>query len=253
MLSSSFKFKINTDVFKDTLNTLFGDLRDKRVLLYGAGEDFVVLNKKYDFKKKFNVTGIADIKFEKDEKKLFIGYKKVSPKNIQKEDFDVILVTSEQPKNIVKYLKEKLRLTCNIKTLFTEQIKDEQANLNYLFKYKFDKTLPKLVKDMKGKKVVFYGAGVFLELINKYFDLSGLDVIGVTDKRFDKHEPGEKFLGWNVYSIEETAEIKPDCILISTKLYVDLVRILRSGALKDIKLRPLLKKSLYALMKEAWG
>ena len=252
MLSKYFKIKTNTEEFKDNLNILFEELKDKKVLLYGAGEGFVSLDKKYDFKNKFNIVGIADLKFEKDNKGLFNGFKKVSPNDISKEEFDVILITSEQSKKAVKYVKQELRLACDIKALFTEKIKDEQINLNYLYKHKFDKTLPKLVKDMQGKKVVLYGAGAFLELMKKYFDLSGLDVIGVCDKRFDKHEEGETFLDWKAYSVDEVAELKPDYILISTKMYIDLVRSLRNGVLKDIKLRPLLKKSLYTLMKEIW-
>ena len=252
MLSKYFKIKTNTEEFKDNLNILFEELKDKKVLLYGAGDGFVSLDKKYDFKNKFNIVGIADLKFEKDNKGLFNGFKKVSPNDISKEEFDVILITGEQSKKIVKYVKQELRLACDIKALFTEKIKDEQINLNYLYKHKFDKTLPKLVKDMQGKKVVLYGAGAFLELMKKYFDLSGLDVIGVCDKRFDKHEEGETFLDWKAYSVDEVAELKPDYILISTKMYIDLVRSLRNGVLKDIKLRPLLKKSLYTLMKEIW-
>lgn len=253
MLSKYFQIKTKTDEFNDNLNTLFEELKGKKVLLYGAGEGFASLDKKYNFKSKFNVVGIADLKFENNNEGLFKGFKKVSPNNILNEELDVILITNEQSKKIVKYLKEKLRLACEIKALFVEKIKDEQVNINYLYKHKFDKTLPKLVKDMKGKKVVFYGAGAFLELINKYFNLSGLDVIGVCDKRFDKHEEGETFLGWKAYSIKEIAELKPDCILISTKMYIDLVRSLRKGVLKDIKLRPLLKKSLMTLMKEIWN
>ena len=253
MLSKYFKIKTVSDEFKNNMNVLFEELKNKRVLLYGADESFIALNKKFDFKNKFNIIGIADLKFEKDDKNLFKGFKKVAPKNIPNEEFDVVLVTNEQSAKIIKYLKENMRLECDIKALFKEEIKDEQINLNYLYKHKFDKTLPKLIKDMKGKKVIFYGAGVFLELIKKYFDLSGLDVAGVCDKRFNKHAEGETFLGWRVFGVDEAAEFKPDYVLISTKMYIDLVRSLRLGALKDIKMRPLLKKSVFTLINEAWS
>ncbi len=252
MLSKYFKIKTASDEFSKNLDIIFEELKGKKVLLYGAGDGFVVLNKKYDFKQKLNITGIADLKFEKNNKNLFMGFKKVLPKNIPNEDFDSILITNEQSKKIVKYLKEKLRLNCDIKALFVEEIKDEQINLNYLYKHKFDKTLPKLVKDMKGKKVILYGAGVFLELIKKYFDLSDLNITGVCDKRFNKHAEGETFLGWRVFSVDEAAELNPDYILISTKMYVGLIRSLEPSVLKDKKFRPLLKKSFITLIQEAW-
>ena len=252
MLSKYFKIKTDSDEFKDNISTVFEELKEKRVLLYGAGEGFVKLNKKYDFKNKLNITGIADLKFEKNNKNLFKGFKKVSPKNIPNEDFDVILVTNEQSRKIIRYLKEEMRLVNDIKTLFTEKIKDEQINLNYLYKHKFDKTLPKLIKDMKDKKVVIYGAGTFFELMNKYFDFSELNIVAVADKKFEYHKEGETFLGKKVCSINEIEEIKPDYILLATKYYVNLIDKLMKKELHNIKIRPLVKKSFLELIKEVW-
>ena len=252
MLSKYFQIKTKSEEFKTHIETLFTELKDKKVLLYGAGEGFVALDKIYDFKSKLNVIGIADLKFEKDTKKSFRGFKKISPKNIPSEDFDVVLVTNEYSKKIVKYLKNQLKLECDIKTLFVEDIEDEQINLNYLYKYHFDKTLPKLIKQCKGKKIILYGAGKFLELIYKYFDLSGLDIIAIADKRYANHKENETFLGRKVCSSEEIKDLKPDLVIICTKFYLELLHTIKDEVFGELKVKPLLKKSFIQLMCETW-
>ena len=234
------------------MNNIFEKLKGKRVLLYGAGEGFVALDKIYDFKSKLNVVGIADLKFEKNTKKAFKGYKKVSPKSISDEEFDAILVTNEGVKGIIKYLKEDLNLYCEIQTLFVDDINDERANFYYLYKYKFDKTLPILIKNLKGKKVILYGAGKILEVIDKYFDLSGLDIIAIADARFKNHKEDETFLGRKVCDVDEIKTLNPDLVLISTKYYMELIHMLRTDTLRDITVIPLIKKSFFTLFKEAW-
>ena len=253
MVSKYFEIKTASDEFKQNLDAIFEELKDKKVLLYGAGEGFEVLDKKYNFKDKLNITGIADLKFEKDTKKPFRGLRKISPNNIPNEAFDVILVTNEYSTKIIKYLKKTLRLTCDVRALFVEEIEEEQVNLNFLYKHKFDKTLPKLIRQCKGKKVVLYGAGKMLELINKYFDLSGLDIIAVADKRFEKHQVGETFLGWNVCSPQEINNLKPDLVLLSIKFYIAMLQIIKSSYFDNIKVKPLITKSFFALMREVWG
>lgn len=253
MLSKYFKIKTESDEFKQNLNEIFEELKGKDVVLYGAGEGFVNLDKKYDFKSKLNIVGISDLKFEKNTKKEFRGIKKIAPRNLPIEYYDTILVTNEASKKIVKYLKTKLKLDCEIKALFTEEIKDEQINLNYLYKHKFNKTLPKLIKDMKGKKVIIYGVGAMWELMNKYFDLSGLDIIGVADKKFDKHKDGEIFFGYKIYNENEIINLNPDYVLVATKFYADLIRTLRMDALQNVNIRPLIKKSVFTLFKEVWN
>ena len=62
---------------------------------------------------------------------------------------------------------------------------DEKYFLSYLEKYKFGKQLEGLEKKFKGKKVVLYGAGAFFETLNANYDLSGLDIVAVADRKFE--------------------------------------------------------------------
>lgn len=249
MVSKYFKIKTETPEFKEHLSKIFDELKDKKILLYGAEKGFIELDKKYNFKSKFNIVGIADLKFEKNTSKPFMGYKKVAPSKINNEYFDTIIITNEVSSKIEKYLK-KMELKCNIKTVFVENIKDEQENLNYLYKFKFDKTLQKLIKQMRGQRVILYGAGSFLELANKYFDLKDLNVIAIADKRFSNHKKDEKFLGWNVCSIDEIEELNPDYILVSTKFYLDIIYALKTNKFQNMKFKPLVEKDFFTLLKE---
>lgn len=263
MLSKYFQIKTKSKKFDDDLLWSMGEIKGKRVILYGAGEGFVELNKRYFFNEILNIVAIADKKFECHCQNPecnctheFEGMRAISPEQILKEDYDVILITNEYAKPILDYLFGDLHIeNKDIRTVFNDEIPFEQPNLNYLYEYEFDKTLPKLTKKLKDKTVVLYGAGIFLELIKKYFDLSGLNIIGVADKRFENHEENEFFLDWKAYSPEEIKELKPDYVLVATKFYINIIEDLYYNTLKgcNIKIKPLFKKPFLTLVKEIWG
>ena len=256
MLSKYFEIKTKTEEFEKHIECLINEIKDKKVLIYGAGEGFLALNKKYSFSSALNVIGISDKKFENFSGESLEGIRTIAPDNIPNEDYEIILVSNERTKEIVKFLQEKLNIQEEkIRTLFVEDIADEQVNLNYLYELNFEKTLPKVVKKLRNKTVVLYGAGAFLELIKKYFDLSGINVIGIADRRFSNHKDDEEFLGYKAYSPDEISEINPDCVLVATKFYINIVEDLYYKTLKGkkIKILPLVRKPLWTLIKEIWG
>lgn len=255
MLSNYFKRKTKTKKFDDDLLWSMGEIKGKRVILYGAGEGFVELNKRYFFNEILNVVAIADKKFETNPQKTFEDIRTITPEQIKNEDFDVLLITNEAPKPILNYIFNVLCLeNKDIRTVFNEEIRDEQVNLNYLYEFNFDKTLPNLVKKLKNKFVVIYGAGVFLELIKKYFNISELNIIGISDRKFEKHVENEEFLGYKVYSPDEIRDLKPDYVLVATKNYINIIESLYYETLKGtkIKIKPLMQKPFITLVKEIW-
>lgn len=257
MLSKYFEIKTKTKKFDDDLLWSMGEIKYKRVILYGAGEGFIELDKKYDFKNTLNIVAIADKKFENSsDNKEFYGIRTIKPSEIPNEDYDVILITNEAPKPILNYLFNDLNIeNKDIRTVFNEEVPDEETNLNFLYQYKFDKTLPKLVKKLKNKTVMLYGGGVFLELIQKYFDLSNLNIVGVADKRFEKHQDSDTFMGYKVYAPSEITYVNPDYVIVSTKNYINIIEDLYYNTLKGSKIRikPLVKKPFMTLVKEIWS
>ena len=255
MLSYYFKEKTKTKKFDDDLLWSMGEIKGKRTILYGAGEGFVELNKRYFFKDVLNIIAIADNKFKTHPVETFEGIRAITPEQIKNEDYDVILITNEATKPILNYIFNVLCVeNKDVRTIFNEEIRDEQANLNYLYEFNFDKTLPKLVKKLNGKSVVLYGAGVFLELIKKYFDISGLNIMGISDKRFENHTENEEFLGYKVYAPSEIKDVNPDYVLVATKTYINIIENLYYETLKGTKIniKPLLQKPFMTLVKEIW-
>ena len=235
MLSKYFQLKTKTKKFDDDLLWSMGEIKGKRVILLGAGEDFVVLNQRYFFKDVLNVIAIADKKFEKEPVETFEGIRAITPEQIKNEDFDVLLITSEEPKPMLDYIFNTLNIeNKDIRTVFNEEVVNEYEDLNYLFRFDFNKTLPKLIK--------------------KYFNLSELNIIGVADRKFLNHEENDKFLGYKVYAPDEIKSLNPDYVLIATKYYVNIFEDLYYDTLKGtkIKIKPLVKKDFWTIVKEIW-
>src|SRR5574344_1156950 len=180
MLSNYFLKKTAMKKFIDDLNWSIGEMKDKKVIIYGAGEGFEYLFDKFPFKA-MNIVAIADMNFKEEGD--FKGLRAIPPTEIVNQDYDVILVTNEFTNPIINYLNNDLNiLDKEIRTIFNETISEERNNFLYLENYNFKKHLEKLNKKLKGKKVVIYGAGIFFEAIHEFYDLSKLDIIGISDR-----------------------------------------------------------------------
>ena len=136
-----------------------------------------------------------------------------------------------------------------------EEFPDEIASVEYLESFKFSKNLKNLKRKIKNKTVVIYGAGVFFQAIKKHYDISDINIIGISDRRFEGHEPNEECFGYKVYAPSELKDLNPDYVLVATKMYIGIIEDLYYDTLKDtkIKIKPLLKKGLFTLIKEIWG
>jgi len=108
---------------------------------------------------------------------------------------------------------------------------------------KFEKRLKKLSTSLNGKKVVIYGAGVNFEYINNNFDLSSLDIIAISDRRFES-APGER-LGYRAVAPGEIQDLNPDYVLVGTLNSVDIIDYLQHKLLNGtkIKVKPLINKT----------
>ena len=253
MVSAYYKQKIKTEDFKNNIEKIFENFKDKKVLIYGDNKNFAKLNKIYGFTKKLDIAAIVDEKLKRGKTSVFCGIKSISKSDILNDRFDVILVTNEDSKQTISELAAEYSFDKDIiSPLFVETILDESKNLNILYKNKFDKTYPKLVRKMKNKKVVLYGAGIFLETIMKYFDLSKLNIIGIADKKYSIVNNEETFFGYKTYNPAEIKDLKPDYVLMSTKFYVGIFEYLHFNLLQgmNIKVKPLMQKSFLTLLKE---
>jgi len=81
-----------------------------------------------------------------------------------------------------------------------------------LNKLKLQKKIDKLVKKYKNKKVMLYGAGRYFDAISENFDLSGFNIIGISDSRFDSNTL--EYKGFKTFAPAKIKEQNPDIVLI---------------------------------------
>ncbi len=131
---------------------------------------------------------------------------------------------------------------------------ENDFHLEYLQKVNFQKNLNRLNKKLKNKPVVIYGTGVFFEAIKNNYDLSGLNIIAVSDRKFANHSDNEEFFGYKVCAPEEIVSLKPEYVLVATINIVKIMESLETTVLKGtkIKLLPLVKKPFKDIWNEIW-
>lgn len=78
--------------FDEYLCTLKQRFKNKRVLIYGAGEFFQFLYNNFDFSE-FNIVGISDKSFDNKKETLFLNIPIVKLADIKKQNVDCILMT----------------------------------------------------------------------------------------------------------------------------------------------------------------
>ena len=86
----------------------------------------------------------------------------------------------------------------------------------YLERIQFCSYLKELNIKLDSKSILLYGAGSFFEYIDKNFDLSRFNIIGISDKRFSDKEEGTTFLKYKIIPVSKINEYKPDIILVAT-------------------------------------
>ena len=92
-------------------------------------------------------------------------------------------------------------------------------HLELLKKYKFDKQLKKLDKNLKNKTVLIYGAGIYFKKIKENYDLSNLNIVGISDKKFQLEQEGQEEFGIKIVPYDKIWELNPDVILIALNVH----------------------------------
>ena len=120
----------------------------------------------------------------------------------------------------------------------------------YLEEIHFDKYLKKLIKKLNGKSIILYGKGRFLEYIKTNYDLSSLNIIGISDMKISEEDTF--VLGYKAIVKNEIMDHSPDVILIATKKYLKHLNHFHLKLRKTSKTRvyPLAKSPFFTMIKE---
>ena len=125
----------------------------------------------------------------------------------------------------------------------------------YLEHIKFEKYLDKLNKKLKNKTVIIYGSGSLFQYIKKNYDLSKLNIIGVSDMKFNSKQEGEDFLGYKIIPKDKMTSYKPDVVLVATLKYLGITEDFEINVFNKTKTKiyPLARIPLADLIKEIWS
>ena len=125
----------------------------------------------------------------------------------------------------------------------------------YLEKIKFEKYLNKLNKKLKNKTSVIYGTGSFFKYINDNYDLSKLNVIGISDMKFNDDDEGKSFLEYKMIPKNKIKEYKPDYVIVATLKYIGIIEDFEINHFDKTKIKvlPLARIPLLDLIKEIWN
>ena len=124
--------------------------------------------------------------------------------------------------------------------------------LEELKKYKFDKQLKKHNKKLKNKTIIIYGTGLFFQKIIENYDLSGLNIIGVSDRKYTSEEEGKEVFGYKIVPLDKIIDYKPDYVLISTLKFLGIMDDFKNNVFRGTKIKvlPLVDKPFLTLLKE---
>lgn len=124
---------------------------------------------------------------------------------------------------------------------------NEEQLLQYFYDINFEKKLKNISKKLKGKKVIIYGCGMMFNLIQRYFDISELNIIGVYDGRFADTDTKE-YNGFPVIKPENFC--LADVIIVSTWNTIDIIENLKQF---NVKALSLVQKKFKDILKEIWS
>lgn len=125
----------------------------------------------------------------------------------------------------------------------------------YLENISFEKYLQKLIKKTKNDPVVIYGAGSFFKFIHDNYDLSKLNIIGISDMKFTEDMENDDYLGYKIIPRSQIKKYNPKYVLVATLEYIGIVEGLTLVDFEktNIKVYPLAKMPLLDLIKKIWN
>lgn len=108
--------------------------------------------------------------------------------------------------------------------------------LNYLKSNNFDKQFEKLIKRLKNKTVVIYGAGKMFQEIQNNYELSKLNIVGVMDRKYLPEDEKDLAFGYKIISYSRINDIEADVILVATQKYLSIQNMFKKLYPKKIVL-----------------
>ncbi len=147
----------------------------------------------------------------------------------------------------IKFILAYLLINLSLKDYRFYEIREKKDWIEYFDKIDEQKYLDKLANKLKNKKVMLYGAGMIAEVLLENYDLSNFNIVGISDKRFERTEERE-FHGINAVKPEDIKNESLDAILFCMKLFITPAKSLKESGIK-CKMFSAIKKSSYYVVR----
>lgn len=244
--------KLRSKAYASYFNALVDRLEGKKILVYGVGEIYKNIARIVDLSR-LRVVAMSDIEFV--EMGELWGINTVPPKYIPELDIDVILVCAQHYKKVEKFLYDEALVVDGVTLEFAlpELVDKEYMYVHHLKHWHFDESLKRLTRRMGGKRVAIYGVGGLFETIMIYHDLSPLNVVCISDKRFNNEQDVRYMYGYEVCSPSKILERGIECVLVSTmSLYPVMMELDKELCGAGVDVMPLVTRGFWDVLKEIW-
>ena len=118
----------------------------------------------------------------------------------------------------IKFIIAFLSINLSFKDYRFYEIREKKDWIEYFDKINEQKYLNKLSKKLEGQNVLLYGAGMISEVLLENYDLSGFNIVGISDKRFERSEENE-FRGIKAIKSEDISSENIDAVVFCMKLF----------------------------------
>lgn len=126
---------------------------------------------------------------------------------------------------------------------------------NYILQNNAQKQINKLAKKYKNKKIVIYGAGEYFQLISKLCDLTPLNIVGISDLKFESDKSSNLF-PYSPLAPEELKTFNFDILIIALRNDYNIMKILDKNIFnknKKVKIVPIIYPTWSYLIKLYFG
>lgn len=161
-------------------------------------------------------------------------------KNTHYPDTEIISVNPVGLKGIFKDIYTEHYLLSENKPMFDKDFETflDMPMKKYLEDLKFEKYFINLKKKLKNKKIVIYGTGTLFQSVFKAYDISELNIIALSDKKYTS--VGKEFEGHITIPPQQICDYKPECILVALQEYENVINELQQQT--QVEILPLVKK-----------
>ena len=125
---------------------------------------------------------------------------------------------------------------------------------DYLEELNAQEKINKLAKLYKNKKFAIYGAGQYCTVIFENYDMSKLNIVAISDRKFNDISK-RNFFGLNCISPFELPKVDFDVLLVANLDYYNFSRMIDREILygtkkANVEMRPLIKIDFLDLLKK---